>query len=89
MRTIDDEVSYKVVELGRNQEGKKLVSSDGCSFCVKRRPDQESRNTVLWRCSLRNKNITCKATVSQRGQQFVSGKFDHCHPGPTTAYQRM
>ncbi|XP_060595612.1 uncharacterized protein LOC132749732 [Ruditapes philippinarum] len=74
------EVTYEVVESGSNRGCKKLVSSDGFSFCVKSRKDQESR---------RNKNMTCKATVSQRDELFIAGKFEHCHPADSSLTKKV
>ena len=39
-----------------------------------------------WRCSVRSKNLWCKASVTQRGNQFVVGPNPHVHtndPGLT------
>ncbi|XP_076059340.1 uncharacterized protein LOC143035960 [Oratosquilla oratoria] len=39
----------------------------------------------MWRCSLRNKNVWCKATVSQKGVDFTRGCQPHIHPGKVGA----
>ncbi|XP_052083890.1 uncharacterized protein LOC127721252 [Mytilus californianus] len=55
---------------------KKLVSSDGYSYTVK----NATSRTINWRCSVRNKTISCKATVAQRDQHFIRGAKPHIHP---------
>ena len=43
----------------------------------------------LW-CSVRNKQVTCPATVRQRGDEFVAGSMGHTHaaePGVATKLQ--
>ena len=33
-----------------------------------------------WRCSVRSKSLWCKATITQRGNNFVPGPNPHIHP---------
>ncbi|XP_071962605.1 uncharacterized protein [Antedon mediterranea] len=76
--TYDDTATYNVVESSTQRGHPKLVDSNGYSY-VKRKT---SSNSTYWRCSLRNKNITCKATVIQRSQcipEFVFGSCFHIH----------
>ncbi|VDI72607.1 Hypothetical predicted protein [Mytilus galloprovincialis] len=78
----DIPVTFEVVENGTMKRAKKLVSSDGFSYTVK----SSTSKTVNWRCSVRNKKVWCKATVMQRGHNFVRGSTDHIHasdPGIT------
>ncbi|XP_076082107.1 uncharacterized protein LOC143052855 isoform X2 [Mytilus galloprovincialis] len=78
----DIPVTFEVVENGTMTRAKKLVSSDGFSYTVK----SSTSKTVNWRCSVRNKKVWCKATVMQRGHNFVLGSTDHIHasdPGIT------
>ncbi|CAC5370087.1 unnamed protein product [Mytilus coruscus] len=78
----DRPVTFEVVENGTMKRAKKLVSSDGFSYTVK----SSTSKTVNWRCSVRNKKVWCKATVMQRGNNFVVGATDHIHasdPGIT------
>ncbi|WAR08020.1 hypothetical protein MAR_017978, partial [Mya arenaria] len=58
------EVDYEVVEEGSNRKRQKLVSSDGFSYCVKRETDSSRQ----WRCSIRRKDMSCYASVNQRGE---------------------
>ena len=51
------------------------MSSDGFTFTVKRR----NKDSVEWRCSIRNKTTTCPVMVQQRGDQFSSNNKDHIH----------
>ena len=43
---------------------------------------QNHRNGVMtdWRCSVRTKTNTCKATVTQRNNFFAPNEFQHTHP---------
>ncbi|CAC5409193.1 unnamed protein product [Mytilus coruscus] len=69
----DRPVTFEVVENGTMKRAKKLVSSDGFSYT------SSTSKTVNWRCSVRNKKVWCKATVMQRGNNFVVGATDHIH----------
>ena len=41
---------------------------------------------TTWRCSVRSKTLTCRATVLQDGDTFTRGLHPHVHPAdPTTA----
>ncbi|CAC5405260.1 unnamed protein product [Mytilus coruscus] len=72
----DRPVTFEVVNSGTTRNAKKLVSSDGYSYTVK----NATSRTINWRCSVRNKTISCKATVAQRGQNFIRGVKPHIHP---------
>ncbi|XP_071147135.1 uncharacterized protein, partial [Mytilus edulis] len=88
----DIPVTFEVVENGTMKRAKKLVSSDGFSYTVKTKvSDTGSLEPLVmymfdfW-CSVRNKKVWCKATVMQRGHNFVRGSTDHIHasdPGIT------
>ncbi|CAG2229362.1 unnamed protein product [Mytilus edulis] len=69
-------VTYHIEEQGSNRRFKKLVSSDGFAYTVKR----SSTTVTHWRCSVRSKSLWCKATVAQRGCMFVPGVIQHVHP---------
>ena len=46
--------------------------------------------TVDWWCIVRNKQVTCPATVRHRGDEFVAGRMGHTHaaePGVATKLQ--
>jgi hypothetical protein len=59
-----------------NAEIKKLFSSDGFSYTVKRQKD----NKTWWWRSVRSKNNRCPATVNQVGDTFPAGRLPHNHP---------
>ena len=69
------EVTFQVVESGTQRGKRKLVSSDGFTFTLKR---QNRGETIEWRCAIRNKTVTCPVTIQQRGNCFVQHK-DHLH----------
>ena len=53
----------------------KLIDSQGYSYTLQRR-----RGFVTdWQCSIRPKVNPCRATVSQRGDQFQCGNHVHNH----------
>jgi hypothetical protein len=51
-----------------------LVDSNGYKYTKK--STKNSENT-LWRCSVRNKRLTCHATVIQKGITLTRGKNPH------------
>ena len=57
------EVTFQVVESGTQRGKRKLVSSDGFTFTLKR---QNRGETVEWRCAIRNKTVICPVTIQQR-----------------------
>lgn len=68
---------YQVLD-GVSERGKrKLVDSRGYSYSMKRKL---VNGDFTWWCSVRNKNICCRASVTQRGNQFRQGPHEHCHP---------
>ncbi|XP_076113413.1 uncharacterized protein LOC143081063 [Mytilus galloprovincialis] len=69
-------VTYHIEEQGSKRRFKKLVSSDGFAYTVKR----SSTTVTHWRCSVRSKSLWCKATVAQRGGMFIPGVIQHVHP---------
>ena len=40
-----------------------------------------TKTTTYWRCTIRNKTVQCKASVSQSGEVFKEGEIGHAHPG--------
>ncbi|XP_063436670.1 uncharacterized protein LOC134718107 [Mytilus trossulus] len=80
----DRPVTFEVVEGGTMRKAKKLVSSDGYSYTVK----NSTSRTIHWKCSVRNKNIYCKATVAQRGQNFIRGIHQHIHRSDPNVVQK-
>ncbi|KAI0220396.1 hypothetical protein LSAT2_028071 [Lamellibrachia satsuma] len=41
---------------------------------------EDNVKSTIWRCSVRNTNIACKATVKQVGNTFITGAHSHLHP---------
>ncbi|XP_069134351.1 uncharacterized protein [Argopecten irradians] len=71
----DQPIQYDIVEDGSNKRRRKLVTTDGYAYIVKK----ATNRTTTWRCSVRNKTVWCKATVLQRGADFIPGSVDHIH----------
>ncbi|KAI0227997.1 hypothetical protein LSAT2_021485 [Lamellibrachia satsuma] len=68
--------TYHIVREG-SQKGKDvLVESDKYSFVRSR----ERGGIVYWRCAVRSKQITCRATITQRRDTFSAGRALHNHP---------
>lgn len=77
-------LTYEVINKSSQRNRSKLCDSRGYSYTVMRKRD----NRVDWRCTIRNKITSCKATVKQTGSVFVEGPHPHCHQpaiGVTTA----
>ncbi|XP_071966085.1 uncharacterized protein [Antedon mediterranea] len=56
-----------------------LVDSNGYRYTQK---VDKRRSNVNWRCCVRNKNVTCMASVLERGDKFIKGRQDHiCETG--------
>lgn len=77
--TILDErpIQFEVLEKGSKRGGKLLVASDGFTYGVKR----ENKTSTAWTCAVRSTKMRCHATVLQKGDFFVRGPAQHCHPG--------
>lgn len=77
-RPISDEaaITFNVVDLGTQRGKRKLVSSDGFTFTFKR----QNKNSIDWRCRVRNKTISCPVVVRQQGDSFdVLNNKTHTH----------
>lgn len=72
--TPETEVTFQLVNTGTQRSKNKLVSSDGYTYTFKR----QNQSSTEWRCSVRNKSLTCPVTVTQRGDQFTVNKT-HLH----------
>ncbi|XP_021339362.1 uncharacterized protein LOC110440548 [Mizuhopecten yessoensis] len=81
----DEETRYEIIENGTSFGHRKLVSSDGYSYTVKR----SSARTTTWKCSVRNRKVQCSASVIQRGQSFTRGLNDHIHSGIPCLAKRL
>ncbi|XP_071786852.1 uncharacterized protein [Asterias amurensis] len=64
---------FKIIQSQRNR--RKLMDGEGFTYTLKK----ESENKVFWRCSVRNKNMCCRATVIQNGDSFKKGNHAHLH----------
>ena len=67
------EVDYMLVPAASSCGGDKLTDTNGFSYGVKRKNDKHT----LWRCSVHNRHVTCKATVLQEGNSFTRGPHPH------------
>ena len=72
-------LQYEIV-FERQVRGKpKLVDTCGYSYTLK----YEGSDFTTWTCSVRNKNVTCRASVRQYGDEFwrnSTGHSHHTHP---------
>ena len=66
---------WEVIENGTEKGKPKLVNKNGYSYVISR-----VRNvTRYWVCSVRNKNVKCKATVTEKSGVLTASNVDHCH----------
>ena len=75
-RELELPLTFEVVDGGTKRQKKKLVSSHGYSYGVKRR----RVNATDWLCTYRPKENPCSATVVERNGQFFQGINSHNHP---------
>ncbi|KAH3816827.1 hypothetical protein DPMN_118351 [Dreissena polymorpha] len=73
----ESEVTFSVMECSSQRGKRKLVSSNGFTYVYKR--FNPSKQTTIWRCSVRNKTSTCPAIVVPWVQSFVSNESNHSH----------
>ena len=66
---------WEVIEKGTEKGNPKLVNNNGYSYVVSR----VRNGTKYWRCSMRNSNMKCPATVTERCGVFTSSQASHCH----------
>ena len=64
---------YRIVESQRRR--RKLMDQAGYTYTLKK----AHKGTMFWRCSVRNKNVCCRATVMQKGVLFKKGSHGHSH----------
>lgn len=82
-RTTGELTYYRILDGVSERGNRKLVDNRGYAYTQKRKL---ASGDVTWWCSVRNKNVSCRATVTQRGNQFRRGLHDHCHsPKPGLA----
>ncbi|XP_050402257.1 uncharacterized protein LOC126818746 [Patella vulgata] len=83
LSTTEAIVTYKVVDNGTERGKRKLVSSDGHTFTMKR----QNKGSTEWRCSIRNKTTLCPVIIKERVGTY-NANTEHSHaakPGILTA----
>ena len=70
------ELQYEIVDASSKRGKPKLVDTCGYSYTLK----YEGSDFTTWTCSVRNKNVTCRASVRQHGNAFWRNSTDHTHP---------
>lgn len=74
-----DVVTYEK-KSSTSQKGRyKFIERTGYSYTLKRK----TKAGVHWRCVVRNKTISCPATIKQVCNTFTRGHAEHCHPPET------
>ncbi|KAL5015438.1 hypothetical protein ScPMuIL_009708 [Solemya velum] len=85
LSTLEAIVTYNVVDNGTQRGKRKLVSSDGHTFTLKR----QNKNSTDLCCSIRNKTTTCPVVIRQQGDSYTATTDNtHTHaskPGIMTA----
>lgn len=87
LSTKEATITFHVTENTTQRRKRKLVSSDGYTYVVKK---ENKSGSILWRCSVRNSKKTCSSTVHQHGDTFTTNSKEHTHaskPGIPTAVQ--
>ena len=69
--------TYEIIKDGSQKGKEKLADSNGYTYIVKTRRANGNR---VWRCSVRNKSVWCKATVLEKSNLFTCGSQAHKHP---------
>ncbi|XP_071956825.1 uncharacterized protein [Antedon mediterranea] len=72
---VEDEVTFKIFEATSIRGKDTLTSSDGYQYTKK--VDRRRPNNVTWRCCVRNRNLTCRATVIERDGVYIRGLQNH------------
>ena len=70
--------TYEAIRDGSQKGKEKLADSEGYTYTLKTR---RANGNQVWRCSVRNKSVWCKATVQQKDDDvFTRGSQPHVHP---------
>jgi hypothetical protein len=69
--------TYEIIKDGSQKGKEKLADSEGFTYIIK---THRANGNRVWRCSVRNKTVWCKATVHQKGDAFTRGSQSHVHP---------
>jgi len=70
------ELQYEMVGASSKRGKLKLVDTCGYSYTLK----YEGSDFTTWTCSICNKNVICRASVRQYGDEFWRNSTDHTHP---------
>ncbi|KAK3866430.1 hypothetical protein Pcinc_028037 [Petrolisthes cinctipes] len=68
--------TFEVVEDATKRGKPRLLDSRGYSYTQAK----GTATAAVWRCTIRNDKVYCRATVRQNGFVFVCGQVEHCHP---------
>lgn len=71
------ELTFQVIVDGTKRTREKLVDSRGYTYNVQRR--RNNKTTTDWQCTIRPKENPCRASIIQRGDEFIVGKNAHNH----------
>ena len=74
--------TYQLVEGSTQRQGVKLCDSLGYTYTKKA---TKSKTSTTWRCTVRNKNVSCAAKVIQHGETYTPGCQPHIHPASVNA----
>ena len=74
--TVPAVTTYEIIKDGSQKGKEKLADSDGYTYIVKTRRANGNR---VWRCSVRDKSVWCKATVLQKADAYTCGSQPHKH----------
>jgi hypothetical protein len=78
-----DMPEFQIVSGGSIRQGEKLISRDGYSYGKDGRPKKSGAQR--WRCTVRNKTISCAASVLQSGEIYMRGPQPHkCTPNQSS-----
>ncbi|XP_063843544.1 uncharacterized protein LOC135090589 isoform X6 [Scylla paramamosain] len=68
--------TFEVVEDATKRGKPRLLDSRGYSYTQAK----GTANAAVWRCTIRNDKVYCRATVRQSSLVFMCGSVEHCHP---------
>ena len=72
-----EQAEYTIIRSSSQRQHPKLIDNAGYTYTMK----SKGKYTTFWRCSVRNKNTYCRATIIQSNATFRKGSFEHIHPG--------
>ena len=83
---VDDDVTFELLDNGTQRGGVMLADSIGFTYTKKR---ETEAGKVTWRCSVRSAAHTCKAGVTQTGQEYTRTAYGHDHPAQPGTAERI